>query len=347
MVMGFHPALAPVKAGVFPLTKKDGQPEMAHAVADDLRRRFPVFYDEAGAIGTALPEAGRGGHAVLHHHRRRLDEEPRRHDPLPRRHGPDPGGRVAGGGGDRDATSRRTSPSPTAAGLRARVTDALDALRSKGEAFLRDVSREYYSSHAGLKPAAELQPIYERHREAYGDESLELALGLLRDSPAGSEEHRSGRMLVEWLLESRVGRELAPLEEREIAWEGAAMIRLAGRRRGAVPPRVRSPSRTRATPRSGARSTTRGPRSSSPNSRRCGRSGSRAKRNSSSARPSRPDYLATFDALAGISLRRPARRMRRVPAGPRSRCGTTCSRSSSGADSASAPPRRRAPMRWR
>lgn len=49
--MGFHPALAPVKAGVFPLTKKDGQPEMAHAVADDLRKRFPVFYDEAGAIG--------------------------------------------------------------------------------------------------------------------------------------------------------------------------------------------------------------------------------------------------------------------------------------------------------
>ena len=49
--MGFHPALAPVKAGVFPLTKKDGQPEMAHAVADELRKRFPVFYDEAGAIG--------------------------------------------------------------------------------------------------------------------------------------------------------------------------------------------------------------------------------------------------------------------------------------------------------
>jgi glycyl-tRNA synthetase len=24
---------------------------MAHAVADDLRKRFPVFYDEAGAIG--------------------------------------------------------------------------------------------------------------------------------------------------------------------------------------------------------------------------------------------------------------------------------------------------------
>ncbi|MCE2802444.1 MAG: glycine--tRNA ligase [Gemmatimonadetes bacterium] len=50
-VMGFHPAPAPIKAGVFPLTKKDGQPEMAERLAAALRKRFPVFYDEAGAIG--------------------------------------------------------------------------------------------------------------------------------------------------------------------------------------------------------------------------------------------------------------------------------------------------------
>ncbi|MFN5153691.1 MAG: glycine--tRNA ligase [Gemmatimonadota bacterium] len=50
-VLGFHPALAPIKAGVFPLTKKDGQPEMAERLAAALRKRFPVFYDEAGAIG--------------------------------------------------------------------------------------------------------------------------------------------------------------------------------------------------------------------------------------------------------------------------------------------------------
>ncbi|MBM3276354.1 MAG: glycine--tRNA ligase, partial [Candidatus Sericytochromatia bacterium] len=50
-VMRFHPGLAPITAGVFPLTKKDGQPEMAERVAADLRKRFPVFYDDAGAIG--------------------------------------------------------------------------------------------------------------------------------------------------------------------------------------------------------------------------------------------------------------------------------------------------------
>jgi glycyl-tRNA synthetase len=50
-VMGFHPALAPIKAGVFPLTKKDGQPEMAEKLGAVLRKKFNVFYDEAGAIG--------------------------------------------------------------------------------------------------------------------------------------------------------------------------------------------------------------------------------------------------------------------------------------------------------
>jgi glycyl-tRNA synthetase len=51
VVLGLHPALAPVKAGVFPLTKKDGMPEMADRIAADLRKHMTVFYDAAGAIG--------------------------------------------------------------------------------------------------------------------------------------------------------------------------------------------------------------------------------------------------------------------------------------------------------
>ena len=45
------PWLAPVKAGIFPLVKKDGMPEYAEKLAGELRRAFPVFYDESGAIG--------------------------------------------------------------------------------------------------------------------------------------------------------------------------------------------------------------------------------------------------------------------------------------------------------
>ncbi|MDO8500674.1 MAG: glycine--tRNA ligase [Gemmatimonadaceae bacterium] len=51
VVLGLSPALAPIKAGVFPLVKKDGMPEMAKKIADDLRPSFAVFYDDSGAIG--------------------------------------------------------------------------------------------------------------------------------------------------------------------------------------------------------------------------------------------------------------------------------------------------------
>ena len=50
-VLRFHPALAPVKAAVFPLMRKDGQPEKARAVLDLLRTQFAVQYDQAGSIG--------------------------------------------------------------------------------------------------------------------------------------------------------------------------------------------------------------------------------------------------------------------------------------------------------
>jgi glycyl-tRNA synthetase len=51
VVLGFHPALAPIKAGIFPLVKKDGMPEFAEKLTNELRASFPVFYDESGAIG--------------------------------------------------------------------------------------------------------------------------------------------------------------------------------------------------------------------------------------------------------------------------------------------------------
>ncbi|UCF39657.1 MAG: glycine--tRNA ligase [Gemmatimonadota bacterium] len=51
VVLGLKPAIAPIKAGVFPLVKKDGMPEVAQRICDDLRSRFPIFYDDGGSIG--------------------------------------------------------------------------------------------------------------------------------------------------------------------------------------------------------------------------------------------------------------------------------------------------------
>jgi len=50
-LLRFHPALAPVKAAVFPLVKKEGMPEIARNIYDDLKKRFNCFYDEKGAVG--------------------------------------------------------------------------------------------------------------------------------------------------------------------------------------------------------------------------------------------------------------------------------------------------------
>jgi len=50
-VLRLHPALAPVKAAVLPLVKKDGQPEVAREIVAALRERLQVEYDEGGAIG--------------------------------------------------------------------------------------------------------------------------------------------------------------------------------------------------------------------------------------------------------------------------------------------------------
>ena len=50
-VLRFHPRLAPVKAAIFPLVKKDGMPEKAMAIYKDLQKHWNVFYDEKGAVG--------------------------------------------------------------------------------------------------------------------------------------------------------------------------------------------------------------------------------------------------------------------------------------------------------
>ena len=50
-VMKLHPRLAPVKAAVFPLVKKDGMPEVAKEIYGELKQKFTTFYDEKGAVG--------------------------------------------------------------------------------------------------------------------------------------------------------------------------------------------------------------------------------------------------------------------------------------------------------
>jgi glycyl-tRNA synthetase len=51
VVLHLAPAIAPIKAAVLPLVKRDGMPELAQKIVDDLRGEYRVFYDEGGSIG--------------------------------------------------------------------------------------------------------------------------------------------------------------------------------------------------------------------------------------------------------------------------------------------------------
>jgi len=52
VVMRFHPRIAPIKVGIFPLVKKDGMPELARKIEAGLREDgLAVQYDEKGSIG--------------------------------------------------------------------------------------------------------------------------------------------------------------------------------------------------------------------------------------------------------------------------------------------------------
>ncbi len=57
----FHPRMAPIKAGIFPLVNKDGMPEIAEKIWKELRKSHVVEFDEKQSIGkryARMDEAG-------------------------------------------------------------------------------------------------------------------------------------------------------------------------------------------------------------------------------------------------------------------------------------------------
>lgn len=51
VVLSLPPLLAPYKVAIFPLTKKDGLPEKARLIMDELKLEYNCFYEEKDAIG--------------------------------------------------------------------------------------------------------------------------------------------------------------------------------------------------------------------------------------------------------------------------------------------------------
>jgi hypothetical protein len=107
-----------------------------------------------------------------------------------------------------------------------RAALSLESLRAGGEAFMHEISREYYLAHSGHKATADLQPVYAKYANILGPDALALTLEAFRGAAPASEEQRSTRLLLDWQAEAQSSRQLATLDEREIAWEGSAVVRL-------------------------------------------------------------------------------------------------------------------------
>jgi len=50
-VLKLSPKIAPIKAAILPLVNRDGMPEIAKEIADELRPHIKIFYDSGGSVG--------------------------------------------------------------------------------------------------------------------------------------------------------------------------------------------------------------------------------------------------------------------------------------------------------
>lgn len=92
-----------------------------------------------------------------------------------------------------------------------------DELTQLGEAFNEALGREYYLTGAGLKAEPEFQAIYDRFPALLDDDAIEAARAA--NEPA----------VLEWIVDLRVGRAVAALEERQLIWEQQTVLHVDGR----------------------------------------------------------------------------------------------------------------------
>ena len=283
---------------------------------------FPVFYDESGAIGRRYRRQDEVGTPVLPHRStvRRRRTAPSRFAIATR------------------SLQERVAADRVASIIRERLShDAGEpialarSLREGGEAFMEEISREYYLAHSGQKPtagaAADLREARRgrRRRRARAD-----ARGVSGQRAAGREEHRSARAAAR--LAGRVA-------ERAASSRRSTSARSPGKARRSCACRTVAQIKFEAmaieianNPRRatiGTRSRRRAPSSSAPSWRRFAASGFSASETSPKSSDLAPSYNATFELLSGISLERAARRVRAVSARHAVAVGRGACRSSS------------------
>ena len=89
-----------------------------------------------------------------------------------------------------------------------------EGLRARGERMCEDLGRESYRTGAGLAAESHFAEIFARYPDLTDDEAVEAA--------------RGNPPLLEWVVDNRVGRAVAALDDRLHAWESRAVVTVAG-----------------------------------------------------------------------------------------------------------------------
>lgn len=92
----------------------------------------------------------------------------------------------------------------------------LAELLKRGDAFYTALRREGYLSDSGRKARPEFQRIYEEYADLSSDEALAAA------------QRSASTELLQWVIDLRVGRRVAHLDEAQRAWERDAVLRVDG-----------------------------------------------------------------------------------------------------------------------
>jgi len=108
----------------------------------------------------------------------------------------------------------------------------LDAYRQSAETFITELTREHYRHYAGLQDTFELEPIYERHRDLFTRASIDALRDLDARAPAGGDQGRQARMLLDFAVAGFVGEATKAVEEELAHTEATLTIEVGGERLG-------------------------------------------------------------------------------------------------------------------
>lgn len=106
------------------------------------------------------------------------------------------------------------------------------AYRQSAEAFLIDLSREYYLHYAGLKETYEIEPIYGRHEELFTARAIDDLRELRDATEPGSDASRRLRMLLDFAVEGHLGEQTKALETELAQREASLTLKLEDRQMG-------------------------------------------------------------------------------------------------------------------